>query len=121
MSYIVFFFKKKRRKRKFGRDWSAEVCSSDLDGVREPKPRPAGEGAPLYARVAELAAPAGLLFVAPLRRRGALDGFHERDLRRLRVDLDAVAAGNTLQREIYGPLGPPREDLLARGLGVPQL
>src|SRR5690606_11056717 len=30
----VFFFSSRRRHTRFSRDWSSDVCSSDLDGVR---------------------------------------------------------------------------------------
>src|SRR5690606_39923213 len=33
--FIVFFFSSRRRHTRFSRDWSSDVCSSDLSG-REP-------------------------------------------------------------------------------------
>src|SRR5690606_40679888 len=31
--YVVFFFSSRRRHTRFSRDWSSDVCSSDLDDV----------------------------------------------------------------------------------------
>src|SRR5207302_5516823 len=31
---IIFFFSSRRRHTRFSRDWSSDVCSSDLSGVR---------------------------------------------------------------------------------------
>src|SRR5690606_40374027 len=33
-SYFVFFFSSRRRHTRFSRDWSSDVCSSDLGGTR---------------------------------------------------------------------------------------
>src|SRR5690606_39443167 len=32
---LVFFFSSRRRHTRFSRDWSSDVCSSDLEGVAE--------------------------------------------------------------------------------------
>src|SRR6266498_5441940 len=43
MKYILFFFfSSRRRHTRCGRDWSSDVCSSDLPGDREGDPQPAG-------------------------------------------------------------------------------
>src|SRR5436309_15346818 len=34
MSVVVFFFSSRRRHTRFSRDWSSDVCSSDLNGTR---------------------------------------------------------------------------------------
>src|SRR5690606_40080279 len=34
----VFFFSSRRRHTRFSRDWSSDVCSSDLAGLRIPHP-----------------------------------------------------------------------------------
>src|SRR5690606_40167498 len=31
---VIFFFSSRRRHTRFSRDWSSDVCSSDLDAVR---------------------------------------------------------------------------------------
>src|SRR5690606_39793421 len=35
---IIFFFSSRRRHTRFSRDWSSDVCSSDLDGVYDADP-----------------------------------------------------------------------------------
>src|SRR6266498_5603908 len=40
MSRFFFFFSSRRRHTRCGRDWSSDVCSSDLPGIRE-RTRPA--------------------------------------------------------------------------------
>src|SRR5690606_40704560 len=34
--YVFFFFSSRRRHTRFSRDWSSDVCSSDLPGDRRP-------------------------------------------------------------------------------------
>src|SRR5690606_40399550 len=35
-AYVIFFFSSRRRHTRFSRDWSSDVCSSDLDlGVQQ--------------------------------------------------------------------------------------
>src|SRR5690606_40273006 len=48
ISTYIFFFSSRRRHTRFSRDWSSDVCSSDLAGPRpaHPTPRPAG-GSPM--------------------------------------------------------------------------
>src|SRR5690606_40283839 len=37
MLFVVFFFSSRRRHTRFSRDWSSDVCSSDLDRFVETK------------------------------------------------------------------------------------
>src|SRR5882757_4530303 len=49
---ICFFFSSRRRHTRYWRDWSSDVCSSDLEeGRRRPDER--GHGARLWARDVE--------------------------------------------------------------------
>src|SRR3712207_7335198 len=36
MCYTLFFFSSRRRHTRYWRDWSSDVCSSDLRGLRGP-------------------------------------------------------------------------------------
>src|SRR5207249_7751778 len=36
--FFVFFFSSRRRHTRSKRDWSSDVCSSDLDPLRDPHP-----------------------------------------------------------------------------------
>src|SRR5690606_39473403 len=38
---LSFFFSSRRRHTRFSRDWSSDVCSSDLVGLPQPRARPA--------------------------------------------------------------------------------
>src|SRR5690606_40001365 len=52
--FVFFFFSSRRRHTRFSRDWSSDVCSSDLRGrpraspprKRQPTVRPVSPGAP---------------------------------------------------------------------------
>src|SRR3712207_9209710 len=35
VSFIVFFFSSRRRHTRYWRDWSSDVCSSDLEGMAQ--------------------------------------------------------------------------------------
>src|SRR5690606_40619281 len=54
--YILFFFSSRRRHTRFSRDWSSDVCSSDLSvdggrsGLTAPSP-PGGHAGAVGARV----------------------------------------------------------------------
>src|SRR3712207_7839258 len=39
MAKLIFFFSSRRRHTRYWRDWSSDVCSSDLCGGRGPTPR----------------------------------------------------------------------------------
>src|SRR5690606_40718251 len=38
-AFFIFFFSSRRRHTRFSRDWSSDVCSSDLAGARSPLPQ----------------------------------------------------------------------------------
>src|ERR687897_2015793 len=90
-------------------------------GVLELEARAAGQRGELYSRVAELAAAAGLLFVAALGLGRARDRLHKRHLRRPRLDLDPVAVLDALQREFDVHLGEAGEDVFAGSLRALQV
>src|SRR5690606_39963157 len=53
--FVFFFFSSRRRHTRFSRDWSSDVCSSDLPTARQTVP-PDGAGADAAPHAAEAAA-----------------------------------------------------------------
>src|SRR6266508_4919518 len=53
----AFFFSSRRRHTRWPRDWSSDVCSSDLDGVRRPVDLPVREHRHVPLHVCALALP----------------------------------------------------------------
>src|SRR5712664_4427535 len=73
MSLFSFFFSSRRRHTRSDRDWSSDVCSSDLDGIPvPPRVRVLGEFSPIRPDSAPIAVP--LIQVNHLVR-----GLHELD------------------------------------------
>src|SRR3712207_9337914 len=86
---ILFFFSSRRRHTRYWRDWSSDVCSSDLRRGTDRNgllPRPAGlrRGEPGAAEAAR-AAEHRLLHARPARARGPAD--RESGVEGKRVDL----------------------------------
>src|SRR5690606_40790610 len=51
---VRFFFSSRRRHTRFSRDWSSDVCSSDLPGWGDRRPRDCTEFGPVAPQSAEL-------------------------------------------------------------------
>src|SRR2546427_2291367 len=74
-----FFFSSRRRHTRFDCDWSSDVCSSDLDGVRdEERPVPPAERAYLLHRL--MGAGGGLRMVQGDRFDGTRSEEHTSEL-----------------------------------------
>src|SRR3712207_6892803 len=66
---FFFFFSSRRRHTRYWRDWSSDVCSSDLTGEPSPRPVPGPRaGARCEHRSALLQGPAASVRVAGGRR-----------------------------------------------------
>src|SRR5690606_41086457 len=77
---LIFFFSSRRRHTRFSRDWSSDVCSSDLVDLQKlgiPASVADGEDASIY-RIVVLVALAGWTGVARLVRASVLS-LRERD------------------------------------------
>src|SRR5690606_40254748 len=86
-----FFFSSRRRHTRFSRDWSSDVCSSDLFEGRNLF----ADDSPLRAAVARHAPDAA----AALYDLGAMFGSREAfDRGRLAKDRKSVVEGNTVER-----------------------
>src|SRR5690606_40833416 len=72
--FTFFFFSSRRRHTRFSRDWSSDVCSSDLPPRRAPRRRCGGRSREPGEEVV-LADPAGLAVAdVPLDAEGAGEG-----------------------------------------------
>ena len=99
-----------------GRDEPARDHAA-LDRVHELEPGAVRRRLDLDVAVGELAAPAGLLLVAGVRLRGALDRLAVGHVRRVELHLGAEALLHPVDDHLDVDLRDPREDLLA-GLRV---
>src|SRR5690606_41039149 len=69
--FLFFFFSSRRRHTRFSRDWSSDVCSSDLMGMSGlPEGRVAPRLSPLIALAAGFFLPPGLRLGFALAMRG---------------------------------------------------
>src|SRR5215203_6786838 len=50
--YFFFFFSSRRRHTRYWRDWSSDVCSSDLSRRRKRRKRPTRRSSPSFASAA---------------------------------------------------------------------
>src|SRR5690606_6932558 len=87
--YLIFFSSSRRRHTRFSRDWSSDVCSSDLS-----------------SRMPELAGAVAAQYAAALRLTAAVESAYDREHARVRGRLQAgaVLAGDALKRWRAFPL-----------------
>src|SRR6266511_1431297 len=98
---IFFFFSSRRRHTRFSRDWSSDVCSSDLVAVE-------GEG----QRAADAFVVEGLALVIDRHERDAVPGaLLHRDLRAERLDQAVAVRGGEAAELDVSALAPDGRDL----------
>src|SRR5216684_6854355 len=93
MCFFFFFFSSRRRHTRCSRDWSSDVCSSDLPSC------PAGRAMPI-----SLATPGPGRSAVPPRARARVTAYARRVLRRegvTRPDVTIVLGDDALLRSLY--------------------